>query len=1391
MKTAGSAKPSISVIIPTYNRADLLREALKSLTTQSLPRDEFEVIVIDDGSQDNTAHVCSDFEKHLHLRYQKQINSGISAAKNMGIFMARAPLLFFFDDDDVADANLLAEHFRSHRSHPEENVAVLGYTTWHPSLTITPLMHYVTDVGGFLFSCEHLKHGQTLDFTYFWGGRSSCKRSFLVRHGVFNQQFRFGSEDIELGYRLSKFGLKVVFNRQAISYMIRPLTFDQFCSRCVKQGASQYHFGKMHPAPEIKRYCMLEQAEEKWTYASQFIEKKMQRARELEAELVRDVPSAAKKDIQTELWNLYRWIFTVLKLKGIVEEKSKDKNPRLENDGIDVALTRSISEKDREILRTRKTGFSAKPYTRGNVLIIDPLLPMYDRASGSLRLFEIVRALIRIGFSITYIARSADHAETYIPILQRMGVEVYAGDPTALQPFWPDIIAPYLDVPKILRSKTFDFVILSFWHIAEHYLPIVREHSPESIIIIDTVDIHFLREFREAEIKKDPALMETARQNKERELAVYQKADRLWVVTEDDRRSIESLVTPPIDVIPNIHKHIHETKEFSKTSDLLFVGNFNHRPNIDAVLFLHRKIFPHIRRHLPDVKVFVVGNNPPPQIRKLHSEAFVVTGYVEDLGPYLKNARISINPLTYGAGMKGKIGEALSWGLPVVTTSIGAEGMDLVDKEHAMIADDPKEFARRVVELYNNRALWEKLSANGKRIVEQRWSPDAIQKRIESSFLHASRFHEGEVSLAMTITSLGSIDTARDLLMSVDAPGETVVLIRGKMPPEWTRKAASLTQTEVSGRRVRLVMAHNDSDGVSCWNKALSLCQGGLIGLVHIEGKHLESHFVRKISELVSYAAKNPHVDVLAMRRYSTNIPHAHSSGDPLSLRSASACSDETRPGSHLDVSLMVLRPRVVRSLGGFNTSLRDESLALEDYIARASLNGHNVKIIDDPQGEIPHDRGRVLPENIVLDSSPAEGSSRRIEPYAHFVSMGKGSDHQLPADPMETHDVTPSCGPDTAGTRPLTSIIILCFNGLSLTRQCLESVERFTPEPHEIILVDNGSTDGSTDFLKGYAAQRSHVKLIINDTNTGYAHANNQALSIAEGVYVLFLNNDVIVTDGWLGRMMNHFERNPKIGMVGPVTNCVAGQQLIQDAHYGNDMESMHRFARQIAKKNSGRVSSHIRLVGFCLMARKELLEIIGGFDEGYMTGNFEDDDLCIRAAVAGYDLVIAHDVFVHHFGSMTFKENSIDHTATMKTNSSYFLNKWREVVELQEGNVYKVCMTKDKQISLLNEWGEKAYEEGDAHKALRIFERALHIDPTNTITLNNIAVIQWELGYKNDAIGTFKRILHADPQNVDALANLRTIISELGSRDVLVKDITALLGTRSSATTGGNIHP
>ncbi len=313
---------SLSVIICTYNRAELLEMALEGLERQTLGKDKFEVILIDDGSADNTRAVAQSFACRLPLKYFYQKNAGLAAARNHGIYVSKGKILFFADDDDIMSPTLLEEHLKTHRRYPQHNFAVLNYTGWAPGLHVTPLMHFVTEVGCFLFSYPHIKHGDILDYTYFWGGRSSCKRDFLIEHGVFNPVFRFGCEDIELGYRLSKAGLRVVFNKNAVSYMARPVNFEDFCNRLIKQGRSQYVFSTLHNDPAVHRWAELPMAG-KWPELEGSFAGMKKAATELDMFVNGELKKGVEIDatIREHLHKAYWWIFKACKIKGIIQAK--------------------------------------------------------------------------------------------------------------------------------------------------------------------------------------------------------------------------------------------------------------------------------------------------------------------------------------------------------------------------------------------------------------------------------------------------------------------------------------------------------------------------------------------------------------------------------------------------------------------------------------------------------------------------------------------------------------------------------------------------------------------------------------------------------------------------------------------------------------------------------------------------------------------------------------------------------------------------------------------------------------------------------------------------------------------------------------------------------------
>ncbi|WP_418922094.1 glycosyltransferase [Bacillus subtilis] len=237
------------------------------------------------------------------------------------------------------------------------------------------------------------------------------------------------------------------------------------------------------------------------------------------------------------------------------------------------------------------------------------------------------------------------------------------------------------------------------------------------------------------------------------------------------------------------------------------------------------------------------------------------------------------------------------------------------------------------------------------------------------------------------------------------------------------------------------------------------------------------------------------------------------------------------------------------------------------------------------------------------------------------------------------------------------TSIIVLTYNQLALTKQCLESIWKHTNNDCiEVIVIDNGSHDGTRDYLK----QITSIKAIFNKTNEGFAKACNQGLEVASGDNILFLNNDTVVTNQWLEPMIKLLYQDDKIGMVGPVSNYVSGPQQVP-VDYTN-VEGIENFSRLYCLQQRGKSKAVLRLVGFCLLVKKEVLDEIGGFDERFVGGSFEDDDLSLRVLQAGYKLKIALDSFVHHHGHATFTGNpDLSISKLYEENRQRFIDKWK----------------------------------------------------------------------------------------------------------------------------------
>jgi GT2 family glycosyltransferase/Flp pilus assembly protein TadD len=655
-----------------------------------------------------------------------------------------------------------------------------------------------------------------------------------------------------------------------------------------------------------------------------------------------------------------------------------------------------------ELKTHRKNVFEVRTSShKDKILVVLPFLPMYDRAAGEKRWFHTLK-ILKKHFDVVFLARNGAGQLKYINELERMGITVFHTDESRLKHMGCDLKGPiWIDFPLLLKSNDFKAVIVGFYHMAHQYYRDIRTYSPNSVFIIDSYDLCFVRERRKAELTGNAQEIWKSIDTKRRELAMYERADVVLTVTDEDRqRLLEEVPHLAVGVSTDIHP-VLEGRRSSRGHDLVFVGNYNHDPNEDAVLFFVNEILPGIKQHLPEVKLYIVGNAPTERIKALAREDIVVTGFVPEVTPYLLESRVFVVPLRYGSGLKGKIGEALAAGIPIVTTSIGAEGMDLVHGRSALIADDPETFAKAVVDVYTDDGLWDRLSTEGTALGKRNYSYETVERNWEEVF---------------------------DLIRA------------GRKPTP---------------------------------------------------------------------------------------------------------------------------------------------------------------------------DRG---------ESTDMTGFKR------------------LPR--------APEIEPDVA-------IVIPVYNNLDDTRACWTSLKKSTRIPHRLIIIDNGSTEDVA-----YEADQNNIEVIRNETNRGFAHACNQGISHTHGDFVVILNNDTILTPGWLDRLLWHLGNDETVGIVAPSTNFAASVQQIPTS-YRSEKE-LYSFSEEIYARRRHESVEVPKVVGVCMLIRRRMLEEIGLFDTRFGLGNYEDDDLCLRAKLGGYKVIWAKDTFIHHSGSKTFRIIDADYTKLMEENRRKFSAKW-----------------------------------------------------------------------------------------------------------------------------------
>jgi len=356
-------------------------------------------------------------------------------------------------------------------------------------------------------------------------------------------------------------------------------------------------------------------------------------------------------------------------------------------------------------------------YLRGRILVIDASVPEPSRDSGSLRLNEILRLLHAMRWQAALLPDDGRIAPAQVASLGSLGVELL---PHGLVS-WLRRHGADLDAVMLCRAAT-----------AASHLALVRRMAPRARVIFDTVDLHFLRESRAADLTGKAALERRARATRRSELALVEHSDVTLVVSPVERELLAVAVPDArVELLSNIHV-LHGCRAgFEARRDLVFLGGYGHPPNADALHWLAAEILPAIRRRAPSMQLHVLGDVPQAARRALASPGLVFHGRVSDLAPFMDGCRVSVAPLRFGAGVKGKVNMAMSYGLPVVATPMAAEGMHLDDGGDVRLAEDVEDFADAVLEVHEDPVLWHRLSDGGLENVRRHFSPAAAAAALQ------------------------------------------------------------------------------------------------------------------------------------------------------------------------------------------------------------------------------------------------------------------------------------------------------------------------------------------------------------------------------------------------------------------------------------------------------------------------------------------------------------------------------------------------------------------------------------------------------------------------------------------------------------------------------------
>jgi O-antigen biosynthesis protein len=640
--------PEISIVIPVHNKFPVTYNCLVALLF-AYNRASFEVIVVDDGSSDETRDMPELVQGITYLR--NETAQGFILSCNRGAKVACGRYIVMLNNDTEPTVHWLDELLFVFKQF--DHVGMAGSKLLYPDGSLQEAGGIVWKTGNpWNYGRSANPHDPRFNYTrqvdYLSGASVMLPKILWDEIGGFSEEYIPAYfEDTDLAFKVRAAGYKTVYTPLSVVYHFEGVS----SGTSVTSGIKRYQ--------EINR----PKFKQKWVHAC--------------------------------------------RLNG--------------EEGSDVDLN-----KDRGV--------------NYRALVIDYQTPRPDIDAGSYAAIQEMRLLQSLGFKVTFIAENFAYMGQYTESLQRMGIEViYAPFAYSMSSFLES------------RGREFDVVYLTRYNTAQNHLKLVRQFASKAKILFCNADLHFLREMRSAIERKDQNALTHACKVKDEELLVMREVDVTLSYNPIEHVVILShnLQNSKVVTCPWVVDVKEKTPGFAERSDIAFLGGFGHPPNKEAVVFFINHVMPILRRQLPEAKFRIYGSNVPEDIEKLVNDDIVIEGYVEDVADVYDKCRVFVAPLLTGAGIKGKVIDALAHGTPSVLSSIAAEGTPLRHELEVMIAETAQEWADAVTRLYTEQLFWEKISQTAQKFARSNYSFNngrkLMMKALETADLFADEKNEALV----------------------------------------------------------------------------------------------------------------------------------------------------------------------------------------------------------------------------------------------------------------------------------------------------------------------------------------------------------------------------------------------------------------------------------------------------------------------------------------------------------------------------------------------------------------------------------------------------------------------------------------------------------------------